>query len=663
MKLIVTAVLSLSLSVQNTPAAMATARAADTTLLRGMSLDLGAPLAIEDCADQIAKSQKLGAGCQVEHRHGVSFAFPAIEWQSFGAQDVSERLNELIAEQDGWGAGDGWGKDESAASRSSGISRILVDGDKAAARAFYELHSEAGGEFERFEVYSEKRRRTESSPVILMNYDQYDGNMVLHAFKAKRVGYDKVEILHTRISPLHLGYLRADARIRSDKTASGTLAANPFRKFYNPKSGAATNDESRYVWQGDGTDSNKGIDLAGAWTAAGEVARILRAKLVVGFIPEVEIENFESKKTSALGLKRKVTVHTKAILHPRWFYGIPAFPEPKDPKLAKKMRSATALGATTAICARGINSQTESCTDSAFLRSNLLVMKADAALNPHISEESYLFSEHSKSQSGWTFIAQIFLAALAVALILTPFGVPALTGAAIGGGLYLSFSLMNGSTNFADIQDGLFGDTVSDGEIANRLLAEQSSEMVPLNKVGQDLLRELNVHSIDHSNIAALRTIYNGYCDSDDQTAAECRKKYAADNGNCTATDTPAECRDKLGDGFYVNTGIVPRADLFPFVGSAGYRSLSAMIPDIPKEKVRDAQKNYADIARPYTSGISGRDESNCQCEIYLKKSWTECVIEDGKVYRILDFGRASKSVPPSFVQRLKNDGHLRCVY
>ena len=51
-----------------------------------------------------------------------------------------------------------------------------------------------------------------TAPILFALYDQYQGHLYLHAYKSRRTTGKHVEILHARLSPLHLDFCAAATR-------------------------------------------------------------------------------------------------------------------------------------------------------------------------------------------------------------------------------------------------------------------------------------------------------------------------------------------------------------------------------------------------------------------------------------------------------------------
>ena len=102
-----------------------------------------------------------------------------------------------------------------------------------------------------------------TAPILFALYDQYQGHLYLHAYKSRRTTGKHVEILHARLSPLHLDFLR------------GSHTDNPFRRLF---------------YTADKPYRFNGIGFAGAITAAGQLAKHLGAAQVIIFAPLIDFD-------------------------------------------------------------------------------------------------------------------------------------------------------------------------------------------------------------------------------------------------------------------------------------------------------------------------------------------------------------------------------------
>ncbi|WOV90867.1 MAG: hypothetical protein R1F54_10145 [Candidatus Zeuxoniibacter abyssi] len=188
-----------------------------------------------------------------------------------------------------------------------------------------------------------------TAPILFALYDQYQGHLYLHAYKSRRTTGKHVEVLHARLSPLHLDFLR------------GSHTDNPFRRLF---------------YTADKPYRFNGIGFAGAITAAGQLAKHLSAAQVIIFAPLIDFDftriraKSENKYKDLYGVTTTASIYIDtgenyATLKPRWFYGIPQV-SGGDNK----------IGFTGAICATaGAPINAKDCDAKDFFPSYLAVMK------------------------------------------------------------------------------------------------------------------------------------------------------------------------------------------------------------------------------------------------------------------------------------------------
>lgn len=561
-------------------APMAQAATTAESFLRGVVADESAAAPIIDC-DAKAKSSKarttkLNKSCNWRERGGKIYAYPKVEWRSFRPQDITDKFK-VWKEQ--YGKTGGGLYNDLLTSLEDDIEKgwnpkILRSGDVAAANALVSvMNAPAGTKIgdttitdtnrHTFDVHTQQINRVGTAPTIMAFYDQYDGRLYLHAFKLRRTGANHVETLHARLSPLHLDYLQGNANYIADDAPKDTLAKQAFRKFY-------TQSEPY-------TFSNIGYD--GAIVAAGKMAKLLQADLVVNFVPTIDIT--QTKSTKKTLFKKKTTVRTYAKLEPRWMYGFPQFS--LAPELAGKIDAN--VGLTSAICGGNLRADKRCDHEHNIIPAELVMMEA-SPMSPGIDLQEQQFFSHSKKYSGFRFIAKILLVVVVVfvvvlaAVALAPAAaavvgevagglaaVTALKAGLIAGGAYVAASYANGARSLGDIQKGFAGETISDGKIrADLSLAAQGGVARKISDALQSTA--LARHNLNNHKIGSVRTLYQGICEDDRQRGEDCRLQIAIDKGLCSADMSAVDCKNKLGIAFNAPTGIIPRPDSFlPFAG------------------------------------------------------------------------------------------------
>lgn len=559
------------------------AQAATTadSFLRGVVADGSSAAPIIDC-DAKAKSSEgrtslLNKSCNWRERGGKAYAYPKVEWRSFRPQDITDKFKTW---KEQYGKTGGGLYNDLLTSLEDDIEKgwnpkILRSGDVAAANALVSvMNAPAGTKIgdttitdanrHTFNVHTQQINRVGTAPTIMAFYDQYDGNLYLHAFKLRRSGANHVETLHARLSPLHLDYLQGNSHYIADNAPRNALAKQAFRKFY--RSG------DPYTFRNIGYD--------GAIVAAGKMAKLLKSDLVVNFVPTIDITQTKSTKKSLF--KKKTTVRTYAKLEPRWMYGFPQFS--LAPKLAGKIDPN--VGLTSAICA-GKYKNGQRCDHKHNIIPSELVMMEASPMSPGMDLQEQQFFSHSVTHKGFRFIAQIILAVVVVFVVALTFlalgpavglavgktatgglsSIAALKAGFAGGAAYAAGSYINGARSLGDIQEGFAGRTISDGKIrADLSLAGKGgvSEAISNELQSTALAR----HNLNNHGIRSVRALYQGVCEDDRQRGEDCRRQVAIDKGLCSADMSAVECRNKLGIAFNAPTGIVPRPDSFvPFAG------------------------------------------------------------------------------------------------
>lgn len=553
------------------------AHAADAaeSFLRGVVADNLQAAPIVDC-DAKAKSKAtrtraLNNACNWRSRGDKHYAYPKIEWRSFRPKDITDKFDQW-KEQYGKKGGGLYGSlltDLEADIERGWNPKIMRSGDVAAANALVSvMNAPAGTKIggttitdenrHTFDVYSQQINRVGTAPILMAFYDQYDGHLYLHAFKIRRTGANHVETLHARLSPLHLDYLQGNSHYLADNAPDNALAKQAFRKFYTANDPYTFND----------------IGYDGAIVVAGKLAKLLKADLVVKFVPTLDMWQTKSVKKSLL--KKKTTIKTYAKLIPKWMYGFPQFS--LAPELAGKID--TNVGLTSAICGGNLLAD-ETCDHAHNIIPAELVMMEASPLSPNIELAEQQFFSHSKTYKGYRFLAKILLvvvvvvAAVLTAVALGPaagaevaaFGSKALHVGLAAGGLYAGASYINGARSLGDVQKGFAGETISDGKIEENLsLAGQGGVAREMSQALQSTA--LANHNLGNHQIASVKMLYQGLCDDDRERSEECRRQIAVDKRLCDASMSADDCKGKLGVVFHWPTGIVPRPDSFvPFAG------------------------------------------------------------------------------------------------
>ena len=548
------------------------------SFLRTVFADGDNALPILDC-DTLVKNREITDkqrfnDCNVLKRGDSIFAFPQFHWASFRPQDITDKFDEWEETRRSTGAFQEFREKLKLDPNLRLDADILNSGNAAAAQKFIDIHSQEDGteiyggvtltskNRNRVNIFSQKLRNVNRPPTIMAFYDQYDGNLYLHAFKLQRTGANHVETLHTRISPLHLDALQGNRDFLPENAGSSDLADQHFRNFYNP--------DKPYLFEK--------VDYAGAYVIAGRVAKMLDADLAVFFVPQIDVS--QTKKTSGGWLKKKITITTRANIEPRWYYAFPQTTISKE--AAERFHN---VGFTSAICGGELTPEKLCESAHKIIPSEMVVLKA-SDLSPNISSTPQHFFEGVETFKSFTFLAKIIFAAIAAVVLV--YMLPLLTGglggalgglgkaatflgktlggvagvAAAGGGAYAVASIANGARNFLDVQRGFAGKTISSGTISDSLSVRLQGGMM------KDVSKKLNEtvlskHDLSNSTIESINLLYRGVCDNDRERVEDCRLKRAVALNQCTSADTVLTCREKLGRAFNKVTGIIPRPDQF----------------------------------------------------------------------------------------------------
>ena len=293
----------------------------------------------------------------------LRYAYPKIEWRTFGPKTVTAAFDKWKTAYTG--TVNALGKlRASVKSSKKWTPKIVYSGDVSALNVFSDVMTVSGAAIAAIggiTVNAQNKRHVQvhtrkvnniigTAPILFALYDQYQGHLYLHAYKSRRTTGKHVEILHARLSPLHLDFLR------------GSHTDNPFRRLF---------------YTADKPYRFNGIGFAGAITAAGQLAKHLGAAQVIIFAPLIDFDftrirsKSRNEQKDLYGVTTYITAYIDtgtnyATLKPRWFYGIPQVSGGGDNK----------IGFTGAICATaGAPINAKDCDLKDFFSSYLAVMK------------------------------------------------------------------------------------------------------------------------------------------------------------------------------------------------------------------------------------------------------------------------------------------------
>ena len=510
--------------------------------------------AVTDCHtpwnSSAANAVTLRADCNLRFNGPVvRYAYPKIEWRTFGARTVTavfaDWKNQYTSTVNALGE-----LRTTVGAKKKWTPKIVYSGDVSALGIFSDVMAVSttapatiGGivvnaqNKQQVQVHTRRINRIGKAPILMALYDQYDGHLYLHAFKSRRTSGKHVEILHTRLSPLHLGFLRGS-----------THADNPFRKFYTAA--------DAYLFDG--------VDFAGAITAAGRMARHLRADLVVFYVPTIDIALIRRRINNAIIDKTESTdIYTQ--VYPKWFYGIPQ---------ATNGISGVNIGFTGAICGVSAPSiDADDCEEDDFFPSYLTMMKVSEF---SVDDDEKKLLEFLINNEGATLPIENSRSefySVPVGDIIEADGGRMLTEGSQSDFFQVLISSMHSNNilaeDFSGKKDFFIGASyvaeeksafikkiqLADAVLSNGSLSSAHSYsnqgLAALNAISQDLVGKIGTNTVDgDGGLESIRRLYRGDDGSGD---------------DCTTSSSREDCVGAVDDlGILVDDlGIVPRPDDF----------------------------------------------------------------------------------------------------
>ena len=150
------------------------------------------------------------------------YGYPEIKWRQIGEPSgIDQKIKTVTNKMRQWETGEASPPEWfNCVKKNKDLYRIILNGDVAAAISYL---NRTGGSSR---INSVRKEKYSTPPVIIGLYSQYNGRLEVHALKTQRVGAYKSLLLHAKISPHHLQFLKGEKKYISAGDAN-CLAPNP----------------------------------------------------------------------------------------------------------------------------------------------------------------------------------------------------------------------------------------------------------------------------------------------------------------------------------------------------------------------------------------------------------------------------------------------------